>query len=128
MNKKILACAFALCLSIATSNSAHAALTWFNNLTIDTTYYYWDGLSDIWGVSWVENIDTGCASANSLKKAAWWISGAPAGVNVFDIGSARLAPAMMALGSGLKVDLLMDPANCHVNLGAQLHGVRIRKQ
>jgi|GEM_PF-4998506 len=111
-------------LFLVMSPSLFAAKQWFKDLTVSSAAYFWDGYNDVWAITWEESITTGCASADSGKKAAWFSNGGP---SIFPVGNARLDPAHMALATGMKVDLFLDPANCNTFYGASWSGIRVHK-
>lgn len=115
---------FLLCLASAVSLNVMAAPKWFKNVTITSASHYWDGSYDVWDITWEDDLNTGCGSANNLKKASWW----DRDLNTrWDIGAARLSPAMAAVAGNLKADINIDPSVCHGSYGAKFQGVRIHR-
>ncbi|WP_339074513.1 hypothetical protein [Teredinibacter turnerae] len=111
-----------LALALFFSSSAFSELTWYNDLTIVSAGYYWDGSRDVWEVKWEGEITTGCAVSDSHNVAAWRHGG---GADIFVIGNVRLATALSALSSGKKVDLQLNPSVCDAYSGADWGGIRV---
>lgn len=122
MRKEVLG--FSAVFAVMVALNSYSAPTWFKDVTIDSAVYYWDGSYDVWAITWQENLITGCSYSNNLKTASWW--NRESAVR-FDVGAARLAPAMAAVAGEIKADILIDPVTCSSTYGAMLHGVRIKK-
>ena len=103
---------------------ASAAYVWLNNVTLTSASHYYNGSVDVWEITWEDSLSTGCSYSNNLKKAAWWNNNS---ASRWEIGGARLAPAMTALVGQLKVDILIDNATCNASFGALWQGVRVRR-
>ena len=105
------------------SQNASAAYVWLYNVTLTSASHYYDGVYDVWEIEWEDNLSTGSSYSDSQKKASWWSNSS----NLrWEIGGARLSPALTALVAKKKVDILVNNANCSSNYGAFLQGVRVR--
>ena len=100
-------------------SQAQAAFVWYNNLTINSVAYYWDGANDVVEVRWNEAITTGCSTADSEKKASLWTNN-----SVTEPLKIRYSAALAAMTAGKKIDIEVDTGTCNAGYGLRFLGIR----
>jgi hypothetical protein len=109
-------------LGFLVGSNAYAAPIWVNNLTVKSTSHYWTGSLMVVEIAWNESTSTGCADTDTNHRATGrW---APSSDTFSEIGL-NTAKALAALSANMKIDILMDPANCAAGMGAFIWGSRV---